>query len=221
MLLFGGCVSHAQRMQRELEWAQSVLLGAEMGDARTGVVRWVQPIHFLVVAAPGSVQVAVECAVGELRAALGDIRDLEVEYVGERDPRIGRDGYITVFATAPQQAGALAKEHGAQQPALPADGWFTILWNGQFELTRGLVFLDPALDSARLQHTVLEEMFQALGPCNDSGRIQDSLVYERGFDAGKRTSLGRVDRLLLALLYRDLSPGDDARAIERAVRRAW
>ena len=81
--------------------------------------------------------------------------------------------------------------------------------------------MDPELAQARLRHTALEEMFQGLGPSNDSGRIRDSLVFERGFSVGGRTSLASVDAKVLVLLYEDLSPGDNAADIERAMRRSW
>ena len=215
------CVSHKLQLQHEVTWARDVLLGSEVGDGRPGVVRWPHPIHFLLVAAPERVQLAVASAFDQLQEALAGVQRLKLEYVDERDPRIGQDHFITMFATAPDHAGLLAERHGAQPPDVLADGWFTIIWNLQYELTRAIVFVDPELEQARLRHTALEEMFQVLGPSNDSGRIRDSLVFERGFSVGGRTSLATVDAKVLVLLYEDLSPGDNAADIERAMRRSW
>lgn len=221
LLTVWGCVSSSQRLLQEVEWARSVLLGAEVGDSRDAVVRWTHPVRFLVVAAPGRVQSAVEHAFGQLQRTLRDVQKLELEQVDERDQRIGQDGFVTVFATAPRHAMDLARRHGAQLPSTPADGWFTIIWNPQYELTRAVVFVDPDLEESWLRHTALEEMFHALGPCNDSSGIRDSLVFERGFDMGAHTRLARVDEQLLTLLYRELHPGDNAIDIERAMRRSW
>ena len=46
-------------------------------------------------------------------------------------------------------------------------------------------------------------------------------MFERGFSVGGRTSLASVDAKVLVLLYEDLSPGDNAADIERAMRRSW
>ncbi len=221
VLIVFGCVSSSHSSRLEVAWARAVLLGSEVGDSRDAVVRWTHPVRFLVVAAPGRVQLAVERAFDQLRGTLHNVHQLELEHVEESDARIGQDGFITVFATAPRHARELARRHGAQPPVATADGWFTIIWNRRYELTRALIFVDPDLNEHWLRHTALEEMFQALGPGNDSPRIRDSLVFEGGDSAGSHTRLGHVDEQVLRLLYCELQPGDSAHAIERAMRRSW
>lgn len=216
-----GCVSSSQSLPLEVAWARCVLLGSEVGDRRDAVVRWTHPVRFLVVGAPVRVQRAVERAFGQLQAVLQGVQQLELEHVDGRDARVGQDGFITVFATAPRHAEELARRHGAQHPMAAADGWFTISWNPRHELIRAVVFVDPDLDEHWLRHTALEEMFQALGPSNDSARIRDSLVFEGGVATGSHTRLARVDEQVLRLLYRELEPGDTAHDIERAMRRSW
>jgi len=221
VLLAGGCVVSQPAVRLELDWARTVLLGAESGDVRTGVVRWERPVHFLVVGAPVRMQLAAERAFGQLQAVLRGVHRLELEHVRATDPRVGQDGYVTIFPMAPRNAEELARRHNAQVPSHAADGWFTIIWNLHYELTRAVVFIDPTLDEHWLRHTVLEEMFQSLGPSNDSGRIRDSLVFEGGLSVGSHTRLARVDEQVLSLLYHDLQPGDTARDIERAMLRSW
>lgn len=220
-LLAGACLAPGPAVRLEVEWARSVLLGAESGDVRTGVVRWERPVHFLVVAAPVRMQLAAERAFGQLQAVLRGVHRLQLEHVYATDPRIGQDGYVTIFPTAPRDAAELAKKHDAQVPSQSADGWFTIVWNLHYELTRAVVFIDPELDERWLRHTVLEEMFQSLGPSNDSAHIRDSLVFEGGLAVGSHTRLARVDQQVLSLLYDVLKPGDTAREIERAMLRSW
>jgi len=205
----------------EQRWATDVLLGAESGQRRAGVVRWNAPVRFLVVEAGERFRRAVDRAFADLRRALDGVHQIELEYVHQRDARIGQDGFVTVFPVAPGQAGQLARELGAMSPSAVADGWFTIAWNAQFELTRGLVFVDPALEPRWLRHTALEEMFQALGPSNDSGLLRDSLVYEGEHGYGSHQRLARVDREVLRLLYGVLEPGAGAGEIVRAMQRSW
>ena len=207
--ILGACVTSRQALRVELDWAQTVLLGAESGDARSGVVRWARPVQFLVVDAPVRMQLAAEDAFRQLQAVLRGVHQLELHYVHESDPRVGQDGYVTIFAKAPRDAGALAEQYQAQPPSATADGWFTIVWNLEYELTRAVVFIDPQLDDHWLRHTVLEEMFQSLGPSNDSAGIRDSLVFEGGLAVGSHTRLARVDQQVLSLLYQVLRPGDN------------
>ena len=205
----------------EQDWVEEVLLGRESGDVRNAVVRWATPVRFLLVAAPQRVQRAVEHAFSCLDEAIGDAHDLQLVQVAEDDPRIGKVGYVTIFAAAPRQAGALALQHGAQSPEPDADGWFTIVWNPRLELLRAVVFLDPELDEPWLRDTALEEMFQSLGPSNDSPRIQDSLLFESSKLVGCLDHLARVDRQVLRLLYCELKPGDKSEQILEAMQRVW
>lgn len=220
--LLGGCASmRDERASIERRWAVDVLLGAESGARREGVVRWRRPIRFLVVDAGARLKRAVDRAFTQLRVALAGVHDLGLEHVGSSDVRIGRPGFVTVFGVAPGEADQLASSHGALPPGRGADGWFTITWNGDFELTRALVFIDPALELRWLRHTALEELYQALGPSNDSGLVRDSLLYERPDDFGCHDLLGRVDLEVLQLLYRELEPGAGREEIHAAMSRSW
>lgn len=221
LALLAACAAPPVERDVERQWATDVLLGAESGDRRPGVVRWSRPVRFLVVEAGQRFRRAIDRAFEDLTAALDGVHRIELEYVHRRDVRIGQDGFVTVFPVAPCQAGQLAAELGAMAPSADADGWFTIAWNPAFELTRALVFVDPALEPRWLRHTALEEMFQALGPSNDSGLLRDSLVYEGAQGYGSHQRLARVDREVLRLLYGSLRPGADAVEIARAMRRSW
>lgn len=222
-LLLAGCVAAGPWGKRDLEydWAKNVLMGAEIGDDRGAVVRWQQPARYLVVSAPPRLRQAVNAAFSLLQEALRGSLEMEIEHVFSGDNRIGCEGYITLFAIAPCDAGALAQQHGAQVPQADADGWFTIAWNRSFELTRAVVFVAPDLTDKWLRHTALEEMFQALGPSNDSAMIEDSLLFESSTTAGSHGHLARVDRQVLRLLYQSLQPGDRAGEIEQAMHRSW
>ena len=222
LLLLGACVSTTNvRRGLERQWAADVLLGAESGGSREGVVRWRKPVQFLVVDAAPRFRVAIESAFAQLQAALAGVHLVHLEYVDSWDERIGQQGFVTVFATAPSEAAELARRFGAMKPGANADGWFTISWNQSYELTRAVVFIDPSLEQRWLRHTALEEMFQALGPSNDSGLIADSLVYESDREFGSSERLGRVDREVLRMLYAELSPGSSQADIRHAMQSSW
>lgn len=218
--LGAGCAgppTHADAL--EARWACDVLLGREAGDARDALVRWRQPVRYLIVGAGPAARQAVAAAFLQLRAALAGVHDVALEFAGADDARAGDDGFVSVFFVAPHAAGALAARFGLA-PAVDADGWFRIDWNERFELTRGIVLIDPDLDDRWLRHTALEELFQVLGPGNDSALLTDSVVYDGAGARGSRATLSPADRQLLTLLYRDLEPGDRAAEVLAAMRRS-
>ena len=154
LIMLGACLS-LSNMRRGLErqWAEDVLLGAESGPDRDGVVRWGHPVTFLVVDAEARFRTAIDRAFVQLEQALDGVHAVQLEYVGSQDRRVGVEGYVTVFAKAPAEAAGLAADLGVVSPAVDADGWFTITWNDAYELTRGLVFINPDLEQRWLRHT--------------------------------------------------------------------
>lgn len=222
LLVLGACLSTAgMRRGLERQWAEDVLLGSESGAERAGVVRWHRPVVFLVVDASPRFRGAIDRAFAQIKQALSGVHSVQLEYVQAYDHRVGADGFVTVFAKAPGRATSLAEQLGVMSPASDADGWFTISWNDRYELTRALVFIDPALERRWLRHTALEELFQVLGPSNDSGLLGESLVYESDRVFGSSESLARVDREVLKLLYGALRPGSGQAEIRHAMQRSW
>ena len=221
MTVLAACYSPSLGEMRTLtgRWVKSVLLGTEVGHARDSVVRWVRPVRYLFVDAPQRVRLAANSSFGQLQKTLAGAHRLELEYVERGDPRLGRSGYITVFSKAPRDARYLAQIHQVYEPASQADGWFTINWNEHFELTRAVVFVDPARDDRWLYHTVLGEMYQTLGPSNDSALVRDSLLFEGGNVAGSLDQLTQLDEQVLSLLYVELQPGDRLPDIAKAMQR--
>ncbi len=216
--LLAGCVS-ADRRRLETRWAVDVLLGAESGERRSGVVRWTRPVTYLLVDVPDRVERAARSAGAALGEALEGLHELSLAFVPRYDERIGQPGYVTVFSVAPRDARSLALAYGVPTPAAAADGWFSIRWNERWELESAVVFVDPALAPQWLRHTVLEEMFQVLGASNDSPLLTDSVVFEGRDQYGSQDQLARIDREVLRALYGRLSPGDGAAAIRRALGR--
>ena len=205
----------------EFRWAERVLFGTEMGDERDVVVRWVAPVRYVVVGADPRCRSAVVRAFAQLQEVLVDVHPLELAFAGDGDARVGADGHVTLFFTAPRDAAELAERHGGHAPSSDADGWFTITWNGDHELTHAIVFVDPELDDVWLAHTVLEEMYQVLGASDDSPMLPESVVCEGAGVVGAADRLARVDRELLRLLYAELRPGDLVGDLAAAMERSW
>jgi len=178
-------------------------------------------VHYLVVDADRDARAAVEAAFAQLEQALSGLHDLTLSFVDRDDVRCGEPGFVTLFFVAPRRAGRLVRRYRARPAPRGADGWFTIVWRADHSLQRAVAFVDPYLSGRWLRHTVLEEMLQVLGPCNDSAILPASVVYEAHAAAGATDRLADVDRRLLRLLYGALRPGDDAADVVRAMRAAW
>lgn len=204
----------------EYQWVTGVLLGREAGEPRDVVVRWQQPVRYLVVDAPPAARAAIDAAFGQLAETLADVHALLIDHVAADDSRIGAEGFATVFPRAPAKAGELVERFGLVVGDA-ADGWFRVDWNAYHELTRAIVLIDPELEPAWLAHTALEELYQVLGAINDSAVLPDSVLLEGGGVAGARRELADRDRQLLRLLYGDLRPGMLAGDIAAAMQRKW
>ena len=103
------------------------------------------------------------------------------------------------------------------------NGFVWVSWNTQKKsINRATVLV--AVDRIRgdlLQHVLLEEMTQALGPLGDTGTTPDSVMYESGQAHGDALKLGDWDRRMLRLLYGHLKPGDGGIQVGVAYARFW
>ena len=97
-------------------------------------------------------------------------------------------------------------------------GFFKIWWNEKFVIDRAVVLIaEDRLRGNSLQHMVLEEIAQSLGPAGDSNRFPESVFYEDRATRkyGRATRLSKLDRKTLRFLYEHVPTG--APAIEVGV----
>ena len=98
-----------------------------------------------------------------------------------------------------------------------------VIWNTEKKFIQRatvLVAVDR-IEGDLLQHVLLEEMTQALGPLGDTAVTPESVLYEKGQDHGKAPKLSDWDRRMLGLLYGHLKPGDGGTEVGVAYARFW
>lgn len=78
------------------------------------------------------------------------------------------------------------------------DGGVTIWWNGSNEIYKGIICVCTDLDQFTRNSVIKEELYNGMGPVQDTALRSDSLIYS-GFSTPQ--DMTRVDRLIMTLLY--------------------
>ena len=77
------------------------------------------------------------------------------------------------------------------------------------------------MDREEIRSILFEEIFQALGPLNDTAIYQDSLLFETEDYAPMHKTLSPRDKKLLRFLYLHLKPGDGEEEVRKAFDQHW
>lgn len=98
------------------------------------------------------------------------------------------------------------------------DGAVTF-WYDNHEIYEAIICYRTDVDQEVRNSVILEEIYNGLGPVQDTARRSDSIIYA---DYSTPQSLTAVDELLLRLLYRsELTCGMDAAQCEAAIRQLY
>lgn len=95
------------------------------------------------------------------------------------------------------------------------DGGVTF-WYTDDEIYDAIICIRPDLEQPLRGSVILEELYNALGPIQDTMLRPDSLIYQ---EYSETQQLTPVDELILKLLYHpDMLPGMDAAGCEQLIR---
>ena len=85
-------------------------------------------------------------------------------------------------------------------------GFFSTWWNGRGEMTRGRVLVSTTIREQSLRdHTIREEITQALGLAQDSYTYPESIFHQ---EISTATEFSAIDRGVIEMLYRpEVVPG--------------
>ena len=200
-----------------LRYLNEVLLEKDFGAGDGRVVRWIEsPEVVLVEGSIGHRKVLNRVLVqlnGALKGTSMRLRSVE---------RSTSERLVEVFMVQQSRFGAISRGRGFNPPP-KQDGYVWVKWNTEKKFiyrATVLVAVDRIEDNL-LQHVLLEEMTQALGPLGDTTVTPDSVMYEKGLDHGKAPNLSEWDRRMLGLLYGHLKPGDGGIEVGVAFARFW
>ncbi len=223
ILVLTGCNEiSASKTQREfkkpvLRYLNEVLIKKDFGAGDGRVVRWIESPEVVLMEGSPEHRKLLNGVVDQLNGALKGtpmrLRSME---------RSTSARLVEVFMVPRSRFGEVGRKCGFDPPP-NQDGFVWVKWNTKkkyiFRATV-LVAVDR-LKAGMLQHVLLEEMTQALGPLGDTTVTPDSVMYEKGRDHGKAPMLGEWDRRMLGLLYGHLKPGDGWSEVEAAFARFW
>ena len=203
--------------EKVLAYLHEVLLNKEFGAGDGSIVRWIESPDVVLVEGAETSRVIFDRVIKQLNDALKGT-STQLESVAES----GRARRIEVFMVPGSQFGAIGrargfKVHGKQ------DGYVWVFWDSRKKfIQRATVMVAvDRIDGDLLEHVLLEELTQSLGPLGDTTVFPESVMFQRGSDHGKAPKLSDWDRRMLNLLYGHLRPGDGEAEVREAYRRFW
>ena len=99
------------------------------------------------------------------------------------------------------------------------DGAVTFYYNGNNEIYDAIICYRTDIEQETRNSVILEEIYNGLGPIQDTVLRQDSIIYSEFSDP---QWLSPMDELILRLLYHpDIQPGMDAQQCEQIIRQLY
>lgn len=186
-----------------------VCLDAEFvnnGDP-TKLQKWTKPIYYLCTGTPTEADLQVLTNfVNWLNTVEGFPGIREAMHPAEANLKIyfyDHDQYVSVMGS--QFAGT--------------DGGVTFWYNGKDEIYEGIIGYRTDITQEVRNSVILEEIYNGLGPVQDTDLREDSIIYS-GYTAPQ--SLTAVDELILKLLYHpDMQCGMTAAECEAVIRKLY
>ena len=134
-----------------------------------------------------------------------------------RDPRLS-----LMFMVPGSQFRAIGRTRGFKVYG-KQDGYVWVFWDTRKKfIQRATVMVAvDRIDGDLLEHVLLEELTQSLGPLGDTTILPESVMFQRGSDHGRAPKLSDWDCRMLKLLYGHLKPGDEEAEVREAYRQFW
>lgn len=169
-----------------------IAFGSEFGESDNRIHKWAHNPRITVHGSPTPADnAALTKVIGDLNDIIGPIQlnlvptggDIDLHFVPEHEFSAIADDYV------------------------PGNiGFFSTWWNGRGEITRGRVLVSTTIRQQSLRdHTIREEITQALGLARDSYTYPDSIFHQ---DIATATEFSAIDRGVIEMLYRpEVVPG--------------
>ena len=203
--------------EKAFAYLREVLLNKEFGAGSGSIVRWIESPDVVLVEGSESSRAVLNRVTKQLNDALeGTPTKLELVIESKRDRR------IEVFMVPGSRFRAIGrtrgfKVHGKQ------DGYVWVFWDTRKKfIQRATVMVAvDRIDGDLLEHVLLEELTQSLGPLGDTTILPESVMFQRGSNHGRAPKLSDWDCRMLKLLYGHLKPGDEEAEVREAYHRFW
>lgn len=166
-----------------------VCLDAEYVEGGTPelVQKWVAPITYYVDGDPTDEDLRV---LNDLAAQLNSID----HFPGMKQVDAFYDADLPIHFCTKQEMGGLMSFSVQEE----LDGAVTYWYNDEQEITNGIICIRTDLTQQLRNSVIVEEIYNCLGPIQDTVLREDSIIYQYGSDI---LSMSEIDVLLLKLLY--------------------
>jgi len=200
---------------KEWRFVREVLLYSKSGKRPERIHRWTLSPKIDFASDNENDQALFNDVVSELNSVLtGTGYKIIIGYTGPWAP------HILALVAKESRILEIAKIMGCGGPT-EARGYLCFRYREDRSLKRAAVWASEDYDQKEIRSILLEEIFQALGPVNDSAIYPDSLVFETEDYAPMYKTLSARDRKLLRFLYLHLKPGDGEEEVRRAFEKYW
>ena len=203
--------------EKVLAYLHEVLLNKEFGAGDGSIVRWIESPDIVLAEGAEASRVVFDRVIKQLNDAL-EGTSIQLESVAESR----RARRIEVFMVPGSQFGAIGRERGFKVQG-KQDGYVWVFWDTtkKFIQRATVMVAVDRIDGDLLEHVLLEELTQSLGPLGDTTVLPESVMFQRGSDHGKAPKLSAWDRRMLNLLYEHLRPGDGKAEVREAYHQFW
>lgn len=182
-----------------------VCFGNEYGDEKNIITKWYDPITVYIEGTPTNKDFEI---LNEFISFLNNI-----------------DGFPTITIINDISATNLIinfcnlEEFNANSPELNADGFATYNYITETGIiTDGSVYIRSDIDQTLRNSVILEELYQILGPTNDTLIREDSIIYQYG----DTLELSKIDKIIIAMLYnKNITYGMDTVKTEEVIRKIY
>ena len=192
-----------------LRYFSEVALDAEFinsGNA-TLVQKWNDPVRYLLIGAPTE---ADRAAVAAMASSMNGISGFPGMYEVS-DP--GSANLEIHFVSEDEMISILGDNFYG------CDGGVTFWWNGDQQIYKATICIRTDLDQYVRNSVIMEEIYNGLGPIQDTELRSDSLIWS-GYSTPQ--SMTQVDMLIMKLLYHpNIRCGMNAQQCEKVIRELY
>lgn len=201
--------------EKEMAFAQTVLLGTEYGGDGRIISRWKRSPTLSVFGGSADDAELIEEIVGEINQAMAPSK-VQINIVRPGDTRAS----FKIYLVPKTEFYEIARQYNFQYVE-NNDGYFHIKWNGWHQISQAIVLIRDSLKGRERRHFMFEEITQAMGLASDSNLYRNSIFYAKPGNGGRAKGLSDLDKRLIHFLYNYLEPGDTQDDLLQAFHAHW
>ncbi len=191
----------ASATRAELDYFESIALGAEFGGSSATVRKWLQDVDVQIHGAPTTKdREATAAVVADLNRLISTV-DVRL---------VNKNADINIYFVPISKAANYVQGYIEGN-----DGFFTFYDKPSGELERADIAIATDVTQVLRSHLIREELTQSFGLAKDSDRYPDSIFYEQYSEVQKYSAM---DEAIIKLLYRpEITVGFTRKQIESVI----